>query len=183
MPQTIHSDQGRQFVSKALEEVYDKMGITRTTTPAYNPKSNPVERSHRDLKACLNALNHDNPDSDWEENLGAALLALRTSIHKATGVSPFYALFGQEARLPCDITLMDPEQNEGQADRTDAIKLERKLKTAYAFMRKKLKRSAETQAKNFQQKEPTPFQIGDYTWLFTPKIDPKKGSKFSQKWT
>jgi hypothetical protein len=45
-PEGIHSNNGCQFTSRLLKEVGAELGITLTTTPAYNPKSNPVERSH-----------------------------------------------------------------------------------------------------------------------------------------
>jgi transposase InsO family protein len=45
-PEGIHSNNGCQFTSCLLKKVGAELGITLTTTPAYNPKSNPVERSH-----------------------------------------------------------------------------------------------------------------------------------------
>jgi hypothetical protein len=50
----IHSNNGCQFTSRLLKEVGAELGIT--LTPTYNPKSNPVERSHRDLREALRAL-------------------------------------------------------------------------------------------------------------------------------
>ena len=49
LPEQIHSDQGTQFTSEFFGELAAQLRIKNSITPAYNPKSNPVERSHRDL--------------------------------------------------------------------------------------------------------------------------------------
>jgi hypothetical protein len=45
----IHSDRGTQFLSDLVSEVVATLGIRQSSTPSYNPKSNPVERQHRSL--------------------------------------------------------------------------------------------------------------------------------------
>ncbi len=50
-PETLHSDQGAQFTGRLLKEVGDLLDIVVTHTPAYNPKSNRVERFHRKFKS------------------------------------------------------------------------------------------------------------------------------------
>jgi hypothetical protein len=42
----IHSDRGNQFLSDLVSEVVAALGIRQSSTPLYNPKSNPVERQH-----------------------------------------------------------------------------------------------------------------------------------------
>ena len=185
MPETIHSDQGRQFVSAALKQVYDKLGIQRTTTPAYNPKSNPVERCHRDLKACLTALAMEG-HGDWEDNLPAALLALRSAKHDSTGVSPFYAMYGQEARLPIDIAMGLPEtqeeEEETSASDANSRELEKRLRKAFHFVRNNMKRAVQRN-EDYYGKGTKTFKVGQKVWVFTPKLNVAKGSKFSDKWT
>ena len=53
LPERIHADNGTHFTARRLRELADILGIEVTHTPAYNPKSNPVERSHRDLGPAL----------------------------------------------------------------------------------------------------------------------------------
>jgi transposase InsO family protein len=38
----IHSDRGTQFLSDLISEVVAALGISQSSTPSYNPKSNPV---------------------------------------------------------------------------------------------------------------------------------------------
>ena len=53
LPEQLHSDQGSQFTSEMFEEVCRRLNIKKTHTPSYNPKSNPVERSHKDLSNII----------------------------------------------------------------------------------------------------------------------------------
>ena len=71
-----------------MQEAFQHAGIKLTFTPTYNPQSNLVERVHRDLNAMLRVLCHQHA-ANWEEVLPAALLALRSAVHKSTGVTPF----------------------------------------------------------------------------------------------
>ena len=94
-PDQLHTDQGTQFTSELLQSVANTLGIQTTTTPAYNPKSNPVERFHRDLEAGLIALCNDQP-SIWPEHLPMVLYAARCTPSRASGYSPFALIFGRE---------------------------------------------------------------------------------------
>jgi transposase InsO family protein len=51
----IHSDRGTQFLSDLVSEVVAMLGIRQSSTPSYNPKSNPVERQHRSLGNAIKA--------------------------------------------------------------------------------------------------------------------------------
>jgi len=42
VPETIHSDNGKQFVSKAFEEMIQGFGIQHIKTSVYSPQSNAV---------------------------------------------------------------------------------------------------------------------------------------------
>ena len=53
LPDQLHSDNGNEFVNNLLRELFSEFKIQHTTTPPYNPSSNPVERFHRTLIAML----------------------------------------------------------------------------------------------------------------------------------
>ena len=48
MPKYIHSDHGGEFDCDLMKEMCNILQVKKTFTPAYNAKSNPVERAHRD---------------------------------------------------------------------------------------------------------------------------------------
>ena len=84
----IQSDQGTQFTSTLFREMAEALKIQITCTPAYNPKSNPVERTHRDIKSALMALSLDKPE-EWASHVPSILFAMRTSSVSSTGYTPF----------------------------------------------------------------------------------------------
>ena len=55
----------------------------------------------------MTALIHEFDDK-WDEALPATLLAMRTSVNRTTGFTPFYLEHGREARLPVDMVAGPP---------------------------------------------------------------------------
>ena len=53
LPDQLHSDNGREFMNNLWKELFSKLNIQQTSTPPYNPSSNPVERFHRTIIAML----------------------------------------------------------------------------------------------------------------------------------
>ena len=75
VPDTVTTDQGRQFESRLFRELTKILGVNRIRTSPYNPKANGcVERFHRQLKTSLKA--QPNPDN-WHKNLPLVLLSIR----------------------------------------------------------------------------------------------------------
>ena len=61
IPYFVHSDQGRQFESNIFKEMCTLLGIEKTRTTPYHPKSDGmVERFNRTLEAMLSAYVDDN---------------------------------------------------------------------------------------------------------------------------
>jgi transposase InsO family protein len=79
----IHSDRGTQFLSDLVTEVVAMLGIRQSSTPSYNPKSNPMEGQHHSLGDAIKALTEGDQQA-WEDCLPHALFAMRTSICVST---------------------------------------------------------------------------------------------------
>lgn len=57
VPETITTEQGRQFESELFRELSEAMGSEHIRTTAYHPQANGlVERFHRSLKAAIMAV-------------------------------------------------------------------------------------------------------------------------------
>lgn len=93
VPETIHSDNGAQFVSKHFREMVNSYQIRHMQTAPYSPQSNASERVNQSVLNAIRAyLEKDH--RDWDLYLSEIECALRTSVHTATGVTPFFSLFG-----------------------------------------------------------------------------------------
>ena len=104
-PDQLHSDQSRQFESNLVTEVCKLLGICKTrTTPYHSQGDGLVERFKRTLVDMLAITAKDNP-FDWENHVCAICMAYNTSAQTTTGYSPFYLMFGRQAKIPIDITL------------------------------------------------------------------------------
>ena len=108
LPEQLHSDQGRQFESRVIKELAHLLQIRKTRTTPYHPQSNGlVERFNHTLLSMLSTAVADHP-WDWEDQLRPLCYAYNSSIHASTGYTPFFLMFGRQARLPVDLAFQLP---------------------------------------------------------------------------
>jgi len=101
VPRTILSDGGKEFVNSLTTELYQLLGIHRTTTSAIHPQTNAqCERFNRTCWGILRCLLEDPDSEDWEAVLPLVALVYNTSLHQATKNSPFFLTFVRHPRLP-----------------------------------------------------------------------------------
>ena len=104
LPDKLHSDQGRQFEGKLIEELCKLLQIEKTRTTPYHPQGDGlVERANRTILDMLATVVRDH--KDWESHLRATCMAYNTSVQSTTGQShsPFFLMFGRRARIPVDL--------------------------------------------------------------------------------
>ena len=99
LPDQLRSDNGREFVNNLLKELCSELKIQHTTTPQYNPSSNPVERFHRTIIAILRTRG-EGVQENWDLWKNASVFAYNTTVCNSIGVTPHYAMFGRKATLP-----------------------------------------------------------------------------------
>ena len=96
MPIVIHSDQGREFENRIMQELCILCGSHKTRTTPYHPESDGlVERFNRTLLIML-AMFASKNRKDWDDLLPAVMMAYRSSVHESTGFSPYRLMFGEE---------------------------------------------------------------------------------------
>ena len=185
IPGKIHSDQGTNFTSELIRSVYSAFGIQATTTPAYNPKSNPVERVHQDLGKMLRALCGKRPN-EWEDHVPAALFALRTAKNRYTGFTPYRLLFGREAAMPLDLVYGDPAHSDRQAWSTQdwAKELKDRCSKAIHYAQANLECVIHRARQRYYNKvNGDPIEENDLVWLITPKVPVGTSKKLHSPWT
>ncbi|XP_057693505.1 uncharacterized protein LOC130916648 [Corythoichthys intestinalis] len=97
-PQEILTDQGTNFMSKLLKDVYQLLGIKGLRTTAYHPQTDGLtERFNQTLKQMLRKFVNET-GSDWDQWLPYILFAYREVPKASTGFSPFELLYGRDMR-------------------------------------------------------------------------------------
>ena len=104
-PRTVLTDLGRNFMASMFEELLRYTKTSRLRTTAYHPQTDGlVERQNQTLKQMIRTYVNKNQD-DWDLLLPYLSFAYNTSVHSATGSTPYFLLYGREATLPVDVAL------------------------------------------------------------------------------
>lgn len=98
VPESITTDQGRQFESSLWRRLMELTGAKRHRTTSYHPQSNGlVERFHRSLK---NSLRASCTGHYWTQKLAVVLLGIRTAYKDDLKCSSAELVYGTTLRLP-----------------------------------------------------------------------------------
>ena len=113
VPEVCITDNGGEFIVAPFQDYLHGLGIEHHRITAGHPASNGrLERANKTIKQLITKA-CNNYASQWEEKLGDALLAYRTSVSTTTGYTPFFLLYGQRSRMPLTELL--------RADRDDQL--------------------------------------------------------------
>ena len=112
VPNTLISDNGMQFDSRAFRDFCQDLGImNRYSTSAY-PQSNGQAKAVN--KTILNGLKKrlDGAKGNWAEELPNVLWAYRTTPRRSTGETPFSLTYGAEVVIPAEVNLCSARVDE-----------------------------------------------------------------------
>ena len=105
VPNTLISNNGLQFDSRAFRDFYCDLGImNRYSTPAYPQSNGQVEAVN---KAILSGLKRrlDGAKGNWAEELPNVLWAYRMTPRKSMGETPFSLTYGAKAVIPAKVNM------------------------------------------------------------------------------
>ena len=130
-PARIHSDQGANFESRLIRELCSLAGIEKSSTTPHHPMGNGMcERFNRSLMDMLGTLKLEKK-KDWKNFIGPLVHAYNSTPHSSTSYSPFFFMFGREARLPIDVVL-GVDTDKGHTDYCNYVTdLQNKLRAAH----------------------------------------------------
>ena len=156
VPHELHSDQGTNFESQLFAEMCRLLGIRKTRTTAYNPKSDGlVERFNRTLvNVVAILLEGDRGSRDWDKLLPYAASAYRSSPQESTGESPNMMMLGRETSLPIDLTMPAAPKDERLGDFAEDLKM--RIQQAHQRAEECFQKSAARQKRNYDRKVTNP---------------------------
>ena len=98
-PYQIHSDKGPNISGSLVKDVCLHLGIKKTTSSPYRPKSNGlIERLFKATKEGLRVMLHNSMKNKWPEKLPNIEFSLRSIKQSTTNFSPYEVVFEREIR-------------------------------------------------------------------------------------
>ena len=183
VPDSIHSDQGRNFESQVFEEMCHLLNINKTRSTAYHPEGNgQVENLHKTLKSMLKTRVDDDPQR-WDEQLDYCMMAFRSSVHSSTEHTPFELMFGREMRIPLDVMMGSGPMGSEDSYSEFVADLQGSLEAAYRDVRQNLKVAQRRQKDAYDKGvRHMLFQPGDLVLRYDPQLKPGEVNKFHRQW-
>ncbi|XP_041440977.1 uncharacterized protein LOC121400938 [Xenopus laevis] len=134
LPNRLHSDQGRDFESRLIKELLDLLNVAKSRTTPYHPEGDALpERFNRTLLDMLGTLSVTEKPF-WSRHVSALVHAYNCTRHESTGFSPYFLMFGREARLPIDVQLGVSTDGIGCREHYQYVnRLRNSLKEAYCL--------------------------------------------------
>ena len=153
LPARIHSDQGRDFESRLIRELLTTLGIRKSRTTPYHPQGDPQpERFNRTLLSMLGTLGQEKKRS-WSQHVPSLVHAYNSTKSDATGYSPYYLMFGREARLPVDLCFETSKDRTQETNHFQYVEgLRRDLQRAYQLARQAADKTHLRNKKAYDQK-------------------------------
>ena len=183
VPESILSDRDPRFTAHFWRAFWAQLGTTLTMSTAYHPQTDgQTERANRTLEEMLRSrINFK--QTDWDDHLAAAELAINNAQQASTGFSPFRLNYGQEVQLPLDqaIAGLRPSNNPEAAERIS------RLKADLALAQANIGRAQQRQSRYADQhRRAVTFKVGDSVLLSTAHLkmigDDKRTPKFACKY-
>ena len=140
-PESVLTDNGKQFVSKFFQSVCQLLGLRSVYTSAYHPQANgQAERYNRTLQNMLMRFFEEHQDS-WDKYATALTYAHNCHVHRTTGTTPFDLIL---SRPPPAFSLHRSLRNRPEPDSRDRheffIALDETIAGAYNRLKKALAR-------------------------------------------
>jgi hypothetical protein len=177
-PKHILTDQGTNFLSDLFKNSCKLLKIKMLQTTAFRPESNGgLERSHRVLAEYLrHYVNED--ETNWDEWVPYAMYVYNTTVHTATGYTPFELVFGFQSTLPSTFhETPNPQYNYDDY----VMELKSRLQTAHDVARQKLVTAKQKSKEYFDTKaKEIQIDIGDKVLLYDETVRRGRSKKIKQ---
>ena len=180
VPRELLSDRGANLLSELMKGVCSLTGMKKVNTTAAHPQTDGlVENFNKTLRAML-AKHGKTLGSNWDVHLQQLLFAYRTKPHMSTGESPFYLLFGRDARLPTE-TALETLPSPYVVDCEDYCQeLTKGLSMAWQTARASVERAQKSQKVQYDKRADTrPYSVGGRVIVYMPREDQGKKRKLA----
>ncbi len=184
-PNTIISDQGKEWVNTIIREMLKAVGIDHRVTAAYKPSTNgAAEKANQVIIQALRKSTYENP-YDWPKWIPFVLLAYRTKVHETTKYTPFELMFGRKVNK---FEEWSSEANDDEVEQINnrAKQIKHLVKQTQVLALTNIKKAQETQKRDQNNANKTVCEIlpkGSKVYIknenkVKKKLDPRYSGPF-----
>ena len=177
-PMKFLTDQGKQFISALMQSILDLIGTKSIRTSTYHPQTNSITENFNKTLATSLTMYCNTDQLNWSDALPYITFNYNGVRHETTKHTPFFLLFGREARYPIDSVLNHPVVGNPLPELFKE-RLENARYLAREFIR-------ETQRKNKsfydEKRSDREFKKGDKVLVYTPLRKVGKSEKLLFKY-
>ena len=183
VPLFIHSDQGRNFESAVFGEMCRLLGITKIRTTPLHPQSDGMgERFNQTIESQLSKYVQDH-QRDWDRHIPFLLMAYRTATNETTGHTPAQLMIGWNLRLPIDLAIERPKEENPQFISSYTDQLLENLENVHEFAREHLQMMSNKMKECYDlSSQRQTLNRGDAVWLYNSQRNKGVTSKLACHW-
>ncbi|CAG2203350.1 Transposon Ty3-G Gag-Pol polyprotein,Retrovirus-related Pol polyprotein from transposon opus,Retrovirus-related Pol polyprotein from transposon 297,Retrovirus-related Pol polyprotein from transposon 17.6,Transposon Ty3-I Gag-Pol polyprotein [Mytilus edulis] len=181
-PRTLLSDRGQNFMSNLLKEICKLVNTKKIFTTAYHPQCDGLVEKFNGVLTHMLSMFVDDHHKNWDVYIPYVLFAYRSSIQESTQETPFYLMYGRDARLPIDVALSEPTVTYTDADDYKANVLTR-LQEAFTLAKDNIQLAQQKQKAYSDKKSAEPdYEIGQKVWVYSPASKVGLSHKLLHPW-
>ena len=172
-PKCIISDNGPGFASAVMKRCMKLLDVKVKSILPYRPQSNGIcERLNGTLKSMLGSYTQKT-QKEWADLLPHIVFAYNTSVHKATGYTPYYLLYGREACIGSEMVLRG--EREARSIPEYVRNIQRNIALAQQHVADRINAAADERDRiNDMMKHTVRYRVGDEVYIYLlPKSDAK----------
>lgn len=155
----IFCDNARNLCNNTTEKLGKIFDYKNITSSIYSPKTQKVERLHRDLASYMKSYLSENNANQWDKFI--KFFVFSHNNHKNfTNFSPHQIIFGKELKIPYENVDLIIEENNYDYD-SYVYKLQSTLKSLRKINSKAIQDSKEKRVENYNKgAKPVKFYVG-----------------------
>ena len=169
VPEHLLSDRGPNFLSALLGEVMKLVGTAKINTSGYHPQCDGLVEKFNGTLTNMLSKSATKYRCDWDTHLPYLLFAYRVAVQESTQASPFYLLYGREARIPTESALTQP-RTPYQVEFPDyCSELVANLSDAWALAHQNIEKAQKKQKRQYDKRAtPLKLKVGDRVMVYFP---------------
>ena len=181
IPEELLSDRGANFLSTLIQEVCKLLGVKKVNTSGYHPQTDGLVEKFNSTLINMIAKSCDVRNRDWDDHLPYLLFAYRVSAQESTKESPFFLVYGRDARVPTS-TVLTHVRSPYAVDVSDyREEVLANLSTAWQLARDSLKLSQTAQKRQYDRSSrKVSIRPGDRVMVHMPAESQGKNWKLSR---